>query len=238
MSEIEMMMVGGCVRDLLMGVTKPKDIDRVVIAPSFEAMTEAVEARVSKLFRDDKTGIPVGAEFFTLRGLDPVEGPVDFVWARIDGPSSDGRHPDWVKPGTLLDDQSRRDFRCNSIAMTDDGTLIDPFDGAKDIEAKVLRFVGKAEDRLREDALRALRGFRFQITKGFTLDDESRDAILALTLPEFGAVSSERIREELHRCFAADTVGTMNMLLGFPNLLALAIERGLWFKPTFEARKG
>ncbi len=236
MTEIEMFQIGGCVRDRLMGVEKPKDIDRVVIAPSFEAMTEVVEARVTKLFRDDKTGIPVGAEFFTLRGLDPVEGPVDFVWARIDGPRGDGRRPLWVKPGTLHDDQSRRDFRCNAIAMADDGTLIDPFNGAKDIADRVLRFVGKPADRLHEDALRALRGFRFQLTLGFELDAAAAAAIRNLTLPEFAAVSDDRIRMELHKCFAADTARTLTLLAEFPNLLALALERGLWFKPTFEAR--
>lgn len=235
MTAIEMFQIGGCVRDRLMGVAKPKDIDRVVIAPSFEAMTEAVEARCSKLFRDDKTGIPVGAEFFTLRGLDPVEGAVDFVWARIDGPTADGRRPLWVKPGTLLDDQSRRDFRCNSIAMMDDGTLVDPFNGAQDIATRTLRFVGNPADRLAEDALRALRGFRFQITLGFSLDSVARSAIRELVFEQFDAVSTERIREELLRCFAKDTPRTLrSLMMEFPNLLDLAIERGIWFKPTVE----
>lgn len=234
MTAIQMFQVGGCVRDHLLGL-KSKDIDFVVIAPSFEAMEQHVRSVCTKVF-EDKDGVPVGAEFHTLRGIHPTLGAVDFVWARIDGPSSDGRHPDWVKPGSLDDDQNRRDFRCNSIAMTEDGTLIDPHNGAEDIANGVLRFVGRAEDRLREDALRALRGVRFQITKGFKLDDESASAIRALGLSDFDAVSGERIREELSKCFATDTPATMEMLRDFPNIFELAIERGLWFKPTFEAR--
>jgi tRNA nucleotidyltransferase (CCA-adding enzyme) len=234
MTAIEMFQIGGCVRDHLMG-KKSKDIDFVVIAPSFEVMEEAVRARCTKVF-EDKDGKPVGAEFHTLRGLDPVLGAVDFVWARIDGPSSDGRHPDWVKPGSLDDDQRRRDFTVNSIAMLDDGTLIDPFGGQADIEAGILRFVGTAADRLREDALRAFRGVRFQITKGFRLTDDAREFIASMPAESFDAVSTERVREELHKCFATDTMETLRVLtVEFPNLLSLALDRGLWFKPTTEA---
>jgi tRNA nucleotidyltransferase/poly(A) polymerase len=234
MTKIEMFQIGGCVRDHLLGI-KSKDIDFVVVAPSFEAMETHVRSICTKVF-EDKDGVPVGAAFHTLRGIHPTLGAVDFVWARIDGPSSDGRHPDWVEPGSLEDDQRRRDFTVNSIAMLDDGSLIDPFGGAADVEAKVLRFVGRAEDRLREDALRAFRGVRFQITKGFRLELEDAEAIQTMKAEQFDAVSTERIREELHKCFAKDSIETMRVLMvEFPNLLNLAVARGLWFKPTTEA---
>jgi tRNA nucleotidyltransferase (CCA-adding enzyme) len=235
MTEIKFFQVGGCVRDGLLGI-KTKDIDFAVEAPDFATMLAAVEARCTKVFRD-KEGTPIGAEFFTLRGIDPVLGAVDFVLCRKDGPSSDGRRPDFVEAGTLLDDLARRDFTMNAIAIADDGSLVDPHGGQEDIKTGRLRFVGKPADRLAEDALRALRGIRFEITKGFTLDPEAADAIRSLTLSDFEAVSSERVMEELKRCFAHDTPATLRILEEFPNLFALAMERGLWFKPTFEARR-
>lgn len=232
---VQMFRIGGCVRDHLLGV-ESKDVDFVVIAPTFEAMEAAVRERCTKVF-EDKDGVPVGAQFHTLRGLDPVLGSVDFVWSREDGPSSDGRRPDWVRPAPLESDQRRRDFTINSMAMTDDGTLIDPFGGRSDLADRRLRFVGFAEDRLREDGLRAFRGVRFQITKGFTLDSAARAAIRAMTADQFDAVSTERIREELHRCFAKDTAASLRTLcVEFPNLMTLALDRGLWLKPTTEER--
>lgn len=232
---INFFQVGGCVRDSLMGI-KPHDIDFAVEAPSFEDMLEAVERRCSKVFRD-ADGVPVGAEFFTLRGIDPNIGPVDFVWAREDGPSSDGRHPDWVKPGDIFADLARRDFACNAIAITDSGEIIDPHDGQHDIEHRTLRFVGTAEDRLREDALRAFRGVRFEITKGFHLDFNARAAIDRMTPDQFDAVSTERIREELLRCFAHDTAASLRCLRDFPVLFDLALDRGLWLMPTMKGTK-
>ncbi len=232
MTDIRFFQVGGCVRDRLMGV-RSKDIDFSVVAPSFEAMLAAVEARCSKVFRDND-GLPIGAKFFTIRGLDPEFGAVDFVLARKDGPSADGRHPEFVEPGTIFDDLARRDFTVNAIAEdAETGALIDPHGGARDIEARVLRFVGNPTDRLREDALRAFRGVRFQITKGLILDHVAAAAIRGLHADEFEAVSTERIREELLRCFAADTARTLRTLtFEFPNLLSLALDRGIWLKPT------
>lgn len=228
--------VGGCVRDDLLGV-KTKDVDFAVEAESFDAMLAAVEARCSKVFRNDKTGVPVGAEFFRLGGVDPEFGAVDFVLCRKDGPSTDGRRPDFVEPGTLLDDLARRDFTVNAMAEAEDGTLVDPFGGQRDLADRMLRFVGKAEDRLAEDALRAFRGVRFQVTKGFTLDDEARAAVQAMTPEQFDAVSDNRVRDEMFKCFAADTEASLRAFsVEFPNLLRLALARGLWLKPTLEER--
>lgn len=219
--------VGGCVRDALLGI-ESKDIDFAVEAESFDAMLAAVEARCSKVFL-------VTPEFVTIRGLDPTIGAVDFVLCRKDGPTKDGRRPEFVEAGTLLDDLARRDFTVNAIAETEDGTLIDPFGGRADLADRRLRFVGFPEDRLREDALRAFRGVRFQITKGFTLDSAARAAIRSMTADQFDAVSTERIREELLRCFAADTAASLRTLcVEFPNLMSLALDRGLWLKPTLE----
>ncbi len=232
MTDIRFFRVGGCVRDGLLGIPT-KDIDFSVEAPSFEAMAEAVVARCTKVFMDND-GF-VGEKYFTIRGLDPELGAVDFVLARKDGPSTDGRRPDFVEPGTILDDLARRDFTVNAMAMTDDGELLDPHNGQADLKTKTLRFVGFAQDRLKEDALRAFRGVRFEITKGFRLDKDASMSINSMGKADFDAVSTERIREELLRCFAHDTRHTLNVLDGFPLLLNLSLDRGLWLRPTSEA---
>lgn len=225
--------VGGCVRDALLGIDS-KDIDFAVEASSFSAMEAAVDARCTKVFRRPD-GSHVGDGFGTIRGIDPKLGLVDFVLCRKDGPSSDGRHPDFVEAGTLHDDLARRDFTVNAMAETEDGTLIDPFGGQTDLLLRRLRFVGSADDRLAEDALRAFRGVRFQITRGFTLDSSARAAIRRMPTEQFDAVSTERIREELHKCFSKDTPESLRVLcVEFSNLLDLALSRGLWLKPTTE----
>lgn len=222
--------VGGCVRDALLGIDS-KDIDFAVEGPaSFAETITAVETFCPKVFAIDP-------EHFTIRGIHPEFGPVDFVMCRKDGPTKDGRHPEFVEAGTLADDLARRDFTVNAIAQADDGTLIDPHGGQADLADRRLRFVGNAEDRLREDALRAFRGVRFQITKGFTLDSAARAAIRSMTADQFDAVSTDRIRGELHRCFAKDSVASLRTLcVEFPNLMALALDRGIWLKPTLEKR--
>src|SRR6478735_1674813 len=154
--------VGGCVRDSLLGV-ESKDIDFSVEAPSYEAMREAVIERCGGNPESIKVDKP---EFATIRAIDPKLGGVDFVLCRKDGAYSDGRRPDSVEMGTLLDDLARRDFTVNAIARADDGSLIDPFNGQADLKLRLLRCVGGV-DRLREDSLRMLRAFRFAITKGF-----------------------------------------------------------------------
>jgi tRNA nucleotidyltransferase (CCA-adding enzyme) len=137
---------------------------------------------------------------------------VDFTLCRKDGFYSDGRRPDDVTSGTIGDDLARRDFTVNAISISvdgpqDDGSslayLFDPYEGVLDIEARMLRCVGNAEDRFDEDALRLLRAVRFHITKNFILH---RDIIAALHDPEtvmkLKNVSKERIYEELRKCFS------------------------------------
>ena len=127
-NDIHFFEVGGCVRDSLLG-RNTKDIDFTVVAPSFGAMRQ-------HLLNEGFTIHVENPEFQTIRCGVP-EGHVlrkrtkdaDFVWARHEGPYSDGRHPDWVEPGTLLDDLERRDFTVNAIARGVDGHIIDPFDG-------------------------------------------------------------------------------------------------------------
>lgn len=224
MTDIRMFRVGGCVRDELLGI-ESKDIDFAVEAPTFEAMSEAVHARCSKVFLETP-------EFFTIRGLDPELGAVDFVLCRKDGPTADGRRPEFVEAGTILDDLARRDFTVNAMARDEEGVLLDPHGGREDLEAGLLRFVGRAEDRLAEDALRAFRALRFSVTKRFTLTPETAEALLGMHAEAFDSVSTDRMRDELHKMFATDTAAALAVLAQFPLLLEVALSRGLWLEPT------
>lgn len=211
---MEFFEVGGCVRDSLMGVDS-KDVDFVVVAPSFEEMRERIVGEGFKIFLDTP-------EFFTIRAGVPEGHPLrtrtrdaDFVWARKDSATSDGRRPDFVLPGSLLDDLERRDFSMNAIARDPfSGELIDPFGGRLDIRDRIIRFVGRPQDRIREDGLRVMRGFRFMITKDMVLDGLTAEAMHSdLAVEMLGKVSAERIQVELDKMLNADMERTMDLLV-------------------------
>lgn len=199
--------VGGCVRDALLGV-ESKDIDYAVEAPSYEAMVAWIKER-GKIFLEKP-------EFLTVRAHLTGGQPADFVLCRKDGVYSDGRRPDAVEVGTLFDDLKRRDFTVNAIAYDEDTKqYIDPHSGKVDLENKLLRCVGKAEDRFREDALRMLRAIRFSITKGLKMDAELLDALIKRDLIDLldTKISADRKRDELEKCFRFSTVKTIETLM-------------------------
>lgn len=125
MSSIKFYQVGGSVRDSFIGL-KSKDIDYAVEAPSFDAMREAIKERGGEIFLETP-------QFLTIRANVPGMGACDYVLCRKDGEYVDGRRPETVTAGTILDDLARRDFTMNAIAIAEDGTILDPFDGRKDI---------------------------------------------------------------------------------------------------------
>jgi tRNA nucleotidyltransferase/poly(A) polymerase len=213
-----------------------KDIDFSVEAPSYEAMREAVIARCG----GDPDCIKVDKpEFVTIRAVDPKLGGVDFVLCRKDGTyQNDGRRPDFVEIGTLLDDLARRDFTVNAMARAEDGALIDPFDGAIDLQNRILRCVGHTEKRMREDSLRMLRALRFSLTKGFTLAAPLESFLLSPDNVELlGNISIERIREELLKCLDFDTLGTLQMLEKFWRIRNHIFSRNIRLTPTVFVRK-
>lgn len=219
--DVQAFEIGGCVRDEIMG-QKPHDIDYTCVADSFDAMKEFILSHGMKI-------VVESPDFFTIRAVakTPFQGRtggLDFVWARKEGPYTDGRRPDWVEPGTLLDDQRRRDFTMNSIGKAADGSLVDPFGGQADIRTGVIRAVGSASDRLFEDALRGLRAMRFAVTKDFHID---KDIVAVLRSPEFierlSTVSKERQREEVEKMFMADTIRSMKMFTRLPGSFSRAI---------------
>lgn len=225
--------VGGSIRDSFLGLEN-KDLDYSVEAPSFEAMLEWVESTHQKVFL-------VKPEYLTIRALDQDGKAKDYVMCRKDGAYSDQRRPDSVEIGTIFDDLARRDFTINAIARdVESGSIIDPHGGVADLEEGILRAVGSAKERFREDPLRILRAIRFAITKGLTLDEE----ILEILKDEEWAkslltVSSDRIREELQKCFKFDTVLTLLFLQEFCSYKIVSVlfgMTGVWLKPTLEKK--
>ncbi|WP_404468167.1 CCA tRNA nucleotidyltransferase [Sutcliffiella horikoshii] len=153
--------VGGSVRDTLM--------DRVI--GDIDIATSATPEEIQAIF--PKT-VDVGAEHGTIIVVSSEEESYEVTTFRTDGNYTDNRHPDeviFVK--SLEEDLKRRDFTMNAIAMNKVGKILDPFDGEKDINRKVIRTVGRATDRFKEDALRMLRAVRFASQLSFSLEADT-----------------------------------------------------------------
>lgn len=249
--------VGGAVRDSLLDPpVKSKDIDYTVVAQDYPAGADALDvywAMNEYLRLMDFDIFLESPEFFTTRARFPKrmnmprgEDCADFVLARKEGPYSDGRHPDWVKPGTLEDDLSRRDFTCNAlaIAVEKEQGIIDMFGGVQHTKWRLLLCVGSAEERFQEDALRALRAIRFRVTKGFHWDapqDVGKGGIARAMKsdwlpPLLSSVSAERKREELEKCFKVSTKETLQILQNECSeaFFDAIFEGKLRLKPTME----
>ena len=177
---------------------------------------------------------PKGYEF---AGIDMTGKTFDFALCRSEGSYSDGRHPDEVKRGTLMEDLSRRDFTMNAIAMDESGNFIDPFDGRKDIERSLINCVGGTE-RLEEDALRMVRAIRFGVQLGFYLTTDISTFLMKTKNVELiNNISVDRIRDELHKMFRINSVDSMYYLMAYEELTEKLFERGgLWLEPTNKGR--
>jgi tRNA nucleotidyltransferase (CCA-adding enzyme) len=243
---MQMYEVGGCIRDEILGI-KSKDIDFSVVMDTvdgiiaadfgmapFDWMVVKLEEQMGvKIFRDND-GQPIGAEHFTARGQAPKTFPnhpgraLDFVLARKEGEYTDGRRPDSVEVGTLMDDLARRDFTMNAIAKAADGSLIDPFNGVRDIERRLIRAVGDPMERLTEDALRAVRAIRFAQTKGFAIEKSLADAMESDEVLDLvvNKISDERIKQEVSKMFKHNTLSAGHILFGHYMLLTEAIFSG------------
>jgi tRNA nucleotidyltransferase/poly(A) polymerase len=236
--------VGGKVRDELLGLTS-KDVDYTVV-PSESLLKEISSANTMfGVLKDhlETEGFElflVTDDCFTIRAKFPKDhihsGLVaDFVLARKEIGYIPGTRTPIVVPGTLEDDLIRRDFTLNAMARDLDGNIIDLFCGMEDLKNKVLRTPLPTKLTFDDDPLRILRAIRFSITKGFSLkyldyyinnyDYESK----------MGVVSTERIREELYKCFKHDTMRTLDILDQYPTLKRYIFENKLmWLKPTME----
>ena len=233
--KFEFFEVGGCVRDSLLGLSS-KDIDFSVVAPegvfatadsAFLAMEAQLAEQGFQIFESRREFLTIRARVPKGHALEARTTVADFLLARKDGPYSDGRRPDWVKPGTLEDDIFRRDFSANALCRDIQGNLIDLVGGVSDIENKILRFVGDPEQRIKEDGLRVLRGFRFQITKGFVPEVETHAALRSgLAVEMLAGVSKERVREELNKMFMFSTLDSLQLLKTLPDSMVKATFSG------------
>jgi tRNA nucleotidyltransferase/poly(A) polymerase len=236
--------VGGKVRDEILGL-QSKDVDYVAVPNDnlLEKYQDAYEMFVvlETYLNNEKFEIFLSTpDCFTIRAKFPkdhkYQGVADFVMARKEIGYVEGTRTPIVVPGTLYDDLERRDFTLNALAKDDDGTIIDYFNGMKDLESMVLRTPLPTESTFNDDPLRILRAIRFSTTKGFKIP-----TTMALTIEGYNydkkmsVVSSERIREELYKCFKYDTFKTLNVLNEFPLLKRYIFENKLmWLKPTME----
>jgi len=191
-------LVGGCVRDLLMNVD-PKDWD---------VATDAIPEEIVKVFPKSF----INNKFGTVTVLDDIE----ITPFRTEEKYTDKRHPDkveWAK--TIDEDISRRDFTVNAMALQfrsgQADQIIDLFKGQDDLKKKIIRAVGKAEDRFAEDALRMMRAIRFATVlsaqggpaSGWGIEKKTSDAIKK-NVSLIRAISKERIRDELLKIIMAD----------------------------------
>ena len=186
----ESYLVGGCVRDLILGKT-PKDWD---------ITTNAKPEEIVKIFPKTVYENTFGTVAVITEATEDTLKVIEITPYRMEGKYTDKRHPDSVKwADNLEDDLRRRDFTVNAIAYEPStGEIIDFFDGKKDLGNKVIRTVGEPAERFTEDALRMLRAVRLACELGFVMTDETTQAITknASLIKE---ISSERIRDEFFK---------------------------------------
>lgn len=195
----EAYLVGGCVRDILLG-RKPKDWDITT-----NATPDKIQAIFTKTVYENTFGTVAVIDENTT---DPTLKSIEVTPYRTESSYSDRRHPDEVKFSNKLDDDlKRRDFTINAIAINlSNGAIkdiIDLYSGITDIKAKTIKTVGKPEDRFNEDALRMMRAIRLAVELGFTCNSETLLAIQSHN-SLIKDVSIERIRDEFTKIILSD----------------------------------
>lgn len=209
----EAFIVGGCVRDSILG-RRPDDWD---------ITTSARPEQVKALFRRT---VDTGLKHGTVTVLMDKES-YEVTTYRIDGEYEDGRHPKEVAfTASLEEDLKRRDFTINAMAYHPDRGLVDLFHGMDDIRAEIIRCVGNPLERFGEDALRILRAVRFSAQLGFSIEAETKTGIEELA-PNLKLVSAERIQTELVKLLVSP----------HPDYFLTAYETGITrqFLPEFDA---
>lgn len=189
----EAYLVGGAVRDVLMG-KNPSDYD---------VATNAEPQEVTRIF---KKVIPTGIAHGTVT-VHFMKNEIEVTTFRTESDYSDGRHPDNVAfTRNLNEDLSRRDFTMNAIAASlKDGKITDPYDGQKDIKNKIIRTVGNPYERFLEDGLRPIRAIRFSAKLNFKIESETLKSISAPEIIEkTKTISLERFRDELLKLMQAE----------------------------------
>ncbi len=205
----EAFLIGGSVRDFVMGLPIG-DID---------ITTSATPEEVKQVFSDFRV-IETGIKHGTVTVLINEE-PLEITTYRSEGTYSDNRHPDSVVfSNSLADDVVRRDFTMNGIAYDFDNGFCDLVGGLEDIKNKRIRCIGDAETRFREDALRILRAMRFSAVLGFTIEEETKNAIHKCK-DLLKNISAERIREEFTKLICGKNA--YNVLQEFSDVITVFI---------------
>lgn len=203
--------VGGSVRDILLGVS-PKDYDFT---------TNIAYSTLKELFKDynpKEIGKHFGILMIKINGIH-----YEIAKFRKDIGILNGRHPESVKfVDEIAEDLKRRDFTINAMAYSRKNGLIDLYNGSSDIKNKLIRFVGDPSLRIKEDALRILRAVRFVSALGFDLETETKKAILKNKL-QLKKISKERIREEFSKILLSDYVDKGLLLMKELGILEIII---------------
>ena len=183
----EAYLVGGCVRDALMGKA-PHDFDLTTNATPDEMLSCFSEMKI----------IETGLKHGTVTVVSDGEN-VEITTYRIDGKYVDNRHPEEVLfTRNIHEDLSRRDFTVNAIAYSPKDGIVDIFDGQKDIKNKIIRCVGSPDNRFAEDGLRIIRALRFASVLGFTINEKTSESIHN-NKELLKNISAERIFAELKK---------------------------------------
>jgi tRNA nucleotidyltransferase (CCA-adding enzyme) len=218
----EAWVVGGCVRDILLGRT-PKDWDVTT-----NANPEQIQALFENTFYTNEFGT-VGV--VNDETTDESVKVAEVTPYRTEGKYSDARRPDTVEFSQHIEeDLKRRDFTINAIAYSPStGELKDLYEGQTDLQAKVIKAVGKPQERFEEDALRILRAVRIASELGFAIEDTTHQAMQACAA-QLGKISKERIRDEFVRIINSDNPKQALVLaqtLGILSYIAPEIEKGI-----------
>lgn len=215
-SGYQVYVVGGAVRDLLVGID-PVDYDLA---------TDATPDAIMRVF-SDYTVIPTGVAHGTVTvRIGAVS--MEITTFRYDGTYTDKRHPDNVIFGhSLREDAARRDFTVNAMGLDQDGILFDYFDGYSDLSNRVIRAVGDPVARMREDALRILRALRFSSMRGFALEERTEAAIRGEARLLCG-IAPERIWKELLGILCGAVPG--DLLLRYTDVFGVIIPEILPMK--------
>ncbi|MBE7057295.1 MAG: HD domain-containing protein [Ruminococcaceae bacterium] len=203
----EAYIVGGCVRDFLMG-TDPDD---------FDITTSALPFEIKEVFKDFKvieTGLKHGTVTVVIKHFH-----LEITTFRTESSYSDNRHPDHVHfTRSLKEDLARRDFTVNAMAYNPVVGLVDIFGGRKDLENKIIRTVGEAKERFSEDALRILRALRFASKLGFDIEENTLQAARELK-ESLKNVAAERVYVEFTKLLCGKNTGSV--LMSCPDILGV-----------------
>ncbi len=201
--------VGGCVRDSLMGVP-PKDYDITT-----NALPEQTK-EVFKHYRVIETGIKHGTVTVLINRM-----PLEITTYRIDSEYKDNRHPEFVTfTSSLEEDTARRDFTMNAIAYDEENGIADFHGGHEDIQNKLIRCVGDPDKRFGEDALRIMRAIRFSSVLGFEIEEKTKAALFR-NKELLKNISAERIASELIKLLCGRNV--YSVLMEYIDILAAVI---------------